>query len=160
MEEQRLSQNSSNEEEDIPFVETRPPTEREKFYLSLGPEIIKNSFNLTNELLKQQISICTALIGASIIFQDILSKSDNKTTASSPKLQFIVAIFFFLGLITAFIGLIPFSRENVCLDSPSAIESFHKDAISHKRLWYYISSVCIFIGLLFILVKLYHLAFD
>jgi hypothetical protein len=37
MEEQGLSQNSSNEEEDIPFVETRPPTEREKFYLSLGP---------------------------------------------------------------------------------------------------------------------------
>jgi hypothetical protein len=69
MEEQGLSQNSSNEEEDIPFVETRPPTEREKFYLSLGSEIMKNSFKLTNELLKQQISICTTLIGASLIFR-------------------------------------------------------------------------------------------
>ena len=156
------TQNTHNDEyEDIPEASHHAPTEKELFYLSWGPEIMKNSFNLTNELLKQQISICTALIGASLIFQDILGKT-SKTTKSlehAPKLQFVVAMFFFLGLIAAFVGLIPFQRE-VCLDSPDDIERFHKDALSFKRICYYISSICIFIGLGFILVKLYHLAFD
>lgn len=142
----------NNPDEEIPFLESRKPTERDRFYLNWGLEIIKNQFNLSNELLKQQISLCITLLGVSIIFDKIFE--------NDPKIKFIVVLIFFISLICAFIGLMPFERKSVWLDSPDDIEDFQKDALAFKKGWYLASGIFIIAGLGLIVIKVSMMAFE
>ena len=150
--EKEIGNKEENSDEDIPLLKSRKPNERDKFYLNWGLEIIKNQFNLSNELLKQQISLCITLLGVSIIF--------DKLFENDPKMKFIVVLIFFISLLSAFIGLMPFEREHLWLDSPDDIECFQKDALKFKKRWYLISGLFIIIGLGIIVIKVSMIAFQ
>lgn len=144
--------NPKEDEEEIIVVQARRITEREIFYLEWGKELIKNQFNLANELLKQIIGTCIALMGASVIFTDLFEKD--------VKLKFFSVLLFFLALIVACVGLFPFSRKDVWFDSPSEIEKFKTDALSFKRKCYTISGVFVIMGLAIIICKVFLQAFS
>lgn len=142
---------SMNNNEEIQMLESRKPTEKDLFYLNWGLEIVKNQFNVANEVLKQQISICITLLGVSVVFDDLFN--DNN------KLKLLVVIIFFIGLIISFFGLIPFERKNVWLDSPSDIEDFQKEAVAYKRKCYLFAGISIFVGIFLVVVQIFCEAF-
>lgn len=149
--EQQTQHNTSPIEEDIPLLESRIPTEKDMFYLNWGLELVKNQFNLANELLKQQITLCIALLSVSVIF--------DKLFENNSQLKFMVILVFFISLIAAFAGIMPFERKVVWLDSPDDIEAFQKDALLFKKRCYIVSGIFILIGLGLIIGKIFHTAF-
>lgn len=124
----------------------RKPTPRDEFFQQWGLELVKNQFNTANELLKQQIGLSTTLLGVSLIFDGLLT--------DQPKLKLLVITAFLLSLIFAFIGLMPFERRSVWLDSPTEIERFQKDALAHKKLFYMLSGVGLMMGFIVVLFNL------
>ena len=144
-------QNQETSEEDIPMFEAESPTERDLFFLSWGLEIIKSQFNTTNELLKQQIAICTTLLTVSLIFEGVFEKESIW--------RLLVAFCFFIGLLLSFVGLMPFEREKVWLDSPTEIEDYTDASIKHKKRFYFWSAVAILSGIFIIVLKLSVLSF-
>ena len=50
-------------------------------YAALSQELVKNQFNLVNELLKQQITLCLTLLGVSLIFEKVFEKEVENTKA-------------------------------------------------------------------------------
>lgn len=53
----------------------RPPTEEEIFYSTWGRETVKNNINLCNDILKQLITISSALLGVMTIFDEIVTET-------------------------------------------------------------------------------------
>ncbi len=145
-------QNQDNLEEDGQVLEAEAPTQRDVFFLTWGLEIIKNQFNTTNELLKQQIAICTTLLTVSLIFEGVFEKESIW--------RLLVAFCFFVGLLLSFIGLMPFEREKVWLDSPTEIEDYTDASIKHKKRFYFWSAVAILSGIFIIVLKLLILSFN
>lgn len=143
--------NTEQEEEPVIMLESRAPTERELFYLEWGKELIKNQFNLYNEILKQIIATCIALMSVSVIFEALFG--------SDVKLKFFAVLMFFIALIVSCVGLFPYSRKDVFFDSPGDIERFKTDALHFKRLCYSVSAVFILFGLGIILYKVFVQAF-
>jgi hypothetical protein len=132
------------ESETIRVVKSRKPTEKDEFYLSWGREMIKNEFNLSNELLKQQISLSLGILAASFVFENLKDSSYLKSW---------ILFSFFLALLISFVGVMPFRRDNIWLDSPDDIETFKKDALFYKRICYISSAVCLLVGLLLLMIK-------
>lgn len=133
--------------EEILKINALPPTAKENFYLNFGLELLKNQLNLANELLKQQISICIALLGVSVIYDDLLKDSHI--------LKFVVVLLFFISLICAFLGLIPYHKKKVNYDVPTEIERFTDEALQHKRRYYWISALLIVVGIAIIIGQLF-----
>lgn len=143
--------NTETQNSKIKVYSGQKPSPRDKFFKEWGLELVKNRFNIANELLKQQIALSTALLGASIIFDGLLT--------NQPKIKIYVIIAFLLSLVFAFIGLIPFERKNVWLDSPTEIEKFQRDAFSHKKLFYMLSGGGLMVGFIVILYNLLKIQF-
>ncbi|MCD8031147.1 MAG: hypothetical protein LUF85_10100 [Bacteroides sp.] len=122
----------------------RPPTEEETFYLDWGRESLKNNIRLSNDILKQQITISSALLGVSLIFQEILTTNSIKIA---------VVLSFFLSLIIAFIGLLPYERK-VLLEVPAEIKSHKLKALRHKRYYLWTSALCLVVGFACIIAEL------
>jgi hypothetical protein len=120
------------------------PTEEEIFYTTWGQETVKNNITLCNDILKQLITISSALLGVSIIYEDIVS---NET------LKIFVLLSFFICLIVAFIGLLPYENK-VRLDTPEEIKTHKRNAFKHKRQYLWVSAMTIVIGFALILVEL------
>jgi hypothetical protein len=140
-----------NGEDDIVSVQSQAPSERQLFFLDMGKDLFKNQLNLANDVLKQIVSTCVALMSVSVIF-DALYLND-------PKIKFFAVFMFFISLISACIGLFPYSKENIYFDSPSEIEQFYKEALQYKRIAYSVSAVFIIFGLALVLYKLFLQAF-
>ncbi len=138
--------NQKKEDDTIIVVKSRKPTEKDEFYLSWGRELIKNEFNLSNELLKQQITLSLGVLAVSFIFDELL-----KDTIC---LRNTILSVLFLALISSFIGIMPFKRNDVWIDSPDDIENFKKDALSFKRFFYMASAFFTIFGVGLILVKI------
>ncbi|HLO43949.1 MAG TPA: hypothetical protein VK175_06415 [Leadbetterella sp.] len=130
---------SEQEEEVVKEVIARKPTEKELFYLSFGPEIIKKQLDVATEILKQQMSICIGLLSVSLIFEDIMKDSEV--------LKAISLLAFFVATVVAFVGMMPFERRNIWLNSPSDIERYVTDSIAFKKGCYKIAGVLILLGL-------------
>lgn len=142
--------NSLQEEDTITVVKSRKPTEKDEFYLSWGRELIKNEFNLSNELLKQQITLSLGILAVSFIFENLFKDSHF--------LKSVTLFLFFASLIASFIGIMPFTREDVWLDSPDDIENFKKDALKFKRRCYISSAVFIISGIGLIMIHVLFLS--
>ena len=140
-----------SEAKEISLISATKPTERQKFFLNLGPELIKNQLPLASDLLKQQITICIALLSVSLIFDKIFDETSS--------IKFFVILTFFIGLLASFIGLMPFDRQDVCIDSPEDIEWFHNDALRFKKICFCISGCMIVLGLLLIIIRVGILSF-
>lgn len=120
------------------------PTAEEIFYTTWGQETVKSNINLCNDILKQLITISSALLGVSIIFEQIVT---------SETLKFFVLLSFFISLIIAFIGLLPYENK-VRLDTPEDIKEHKRKALKHKRRYLWISAMTIVVGFALILGEL------
>lgn len=128
-----------SDDEQIVLVESRLPSEKELFYLDWIKDVIKNQFNLANELLKQIITLCVALLSVSVIFENLFE--------GNTQLKFFTVLFFFISLILAGIGVYPVETSGMWLNSPGEIEKFKKKALHHKKLFYALSSVFLLGGI-------------
>jgi len=126
-------------------VSSRLPTERELFYLEWGRDLIKNQFNLANDILKQLISTSIALMSISVIFESVFE--------NDARLKFLAVLFFFISLLVATIGFYPYSKDNVCFDCPEEIEQFNQQALRFKRYCYTVSGIFLLVGLGVVLLK-------
>lgn len=120
------------------------PSEEEIFYTTWGQETVKNNINLCNDILKQLITISSALLGVSIIYDHVVL---------SETLKFFVLFSFFVSLIVAFIGLLPYENK-VRLDTPDDIKTHKRQALKHKRQYLWVSAMTIVIGFALILGEL------
>src|ERR1043165_5944762 len=100
----------------------RPPTEEEVFYIAWGRETIKNNISLCNDILKQLITLSSALLSVTLIFEGIVTNERWKA---------LVAFTFFCSLIVAFIGLLPYERK-VQLHTPEEIKKHKQQALKSK----------------------------
>jgi len=122
----------------------KAPSEEDLFYASWGQETVKNNINLCNEILKQLITISSALLGVSIIYDKIVS---------SEILKSFVLLSFFVSLIIAFIGLLPYENK-VRLDTPKDIKEHKRTALKHKKQYLWTSAFSIVIGFSLIIGEL------
>lgn len=122
----------------------RPPTEEEMFYINWGRETVKNNITLCNDILKQLITLSSALLGVTIIFEKIVSEEVFKA---------FVLLSFFTSLVVAFLGVLPF-ENNVNIDTPEEIKAHKQKALAHKRRYLWISATCLVLGFGIIVGKL------
>lgn len=132
----------SNDKEEI--LQGEPVSDVDLFYINWGRESIKENISLANELLKQLITLCIALLGVSLIYDKILTYEF---------LRFAVICFFFLGLIISFLGVLPFEKKIDVL-SPSKIREYHQIALKHKLKYIWIASAAIVMGFAIIIAEL------
>jgi hypothetical protein len=124
--------------------EGRPPTEDEIFYSTWGRETVKNNITLCNDILKQLITISSALLGVTIIFDTVVTENYFKI---------LVVFSFFASIVLAFIGLLPYERT-VRLDTPADIKMHKQKALKHKRCYLWTSAFTLVIGFAFIIAEL------
>lgn len=122
----------------------RPPTEDEIFYSTWGRETLKNNINLCNDILKQLITISSALLGVTLIFDQIVV---------ADTVRIFVTTSFFASLIISFIGLLPYERK-VSLSTPEDIKDHKQKTLKHKRNYLWISACCLTIGFGLIIAEL------
>lgn len=126
------------------------PTEEEIFYTTWGQETVKNNITLCNDILKQVITISSVLLGVSIIYDHIVS---------SETLKIFVLLSFFVSLIVAFCGLLPYENK-VRLDTPDDIKTHKSQALKHKRQHLWVSAMTIVVGFALILLELLIKTYD
>ncbi len=107
---------------------SKPPTKEEDFYIQWGKETLKTNIENANIVLRQLITLNTALLGGSVAFlsQGEISKSWHGASMA----------FFFIGLIFAFLGSAPYESK-VQLNMPNEIKQHKEKALKSKRcsLW-------------------------
>lgn len=122
----------------------KKPTEDDVFYTNWGQETMKNNITLCNDVLKQLITINSALLGISIIYEYVIA---NKV------LKVFVLLLFFISLVIAIIGILPYENK-VELDVPNEIKKHKIKALKHKRCYLWVSAIAILVGFALILVEL------
>jgi hypothetical protein len=120
------------------------PTNEDDFYLDWGKESLKNNIKLSNDVLKQLITLSTALLGLSIIYEKIV---ENEI------LRVIVMILFFLSLLLSLLGILPYEKK-ILLNSASQIKQHKVKALKHKRFYLWFSAAGITFGFAIILAEL------
>lgn len=134
--------NKENETEEV--LQGEPVTDTDNFYFDWVNESIKENVKLANDILRQIITLSTALLGVSIIFEKIVMHET---------LRLFVIVFFFGGLIISFFGVLPYQKTIDTL-SPSDIKKFQSDALKHKLKYVWIASICIVLGFAIIIAEL------
>lgn len=120
------------------------PSSNDDFYLDWGKESLKNNIKLANDILKQLITLSTALLGVSIIYEKIVENEN---------LRVVVLILFFLSLILSLLGILPYEKK-VALNSASKIKEHKEKALKHKRIYLWLSGAGITFGFAIILAEL------
>ena len=105
-----------------------PPTAEEQFYIDWARESRKRNIDLANQALRQLVTLYASLLGGSIVFL-------KKEFLRSPYWE-TVMILFFLGLVLAFIGSMPYEGR-VDVRQPQEIKRHKQSALAWKRffLW-------------------------
>jgi hypothetical protein len=114
----------------------RKPSDDDEFYVQWGRESLKNNITLANDILKQLISISSAILGLTIIFEKIVVTELLRTLS-------LLSIF--ISLIIAFVGLLPYESK-VQPYSPKDISDHKKKALKHKRSYLWVSAAFLNIG--------------
>ena len=128
-----------------PVIKVTVPTEDEKFYIQWGREILKNNLVFTNDVLRQLITLNTALLGSSIAFLDerIIDLTLKK----------FIILFFLLSLIFSFIGVMPYGNS-IDLRMPEEIKKYKETAFKWKRYCLWAASSLLAFGFLIALIGL------
>jgi hypothetical protein len=125
-------------------IKGQKPTEDDLFYLDWGRESIKNNLKNTNDILKQLITISTAVLGLTIVFENII-KHDS--------LRIVVLFLFFLSLIISFLGILPYGKK-IQINSAEEIKEFKSKALKTKRLYIWFSGGMILSGFAVIIISM------
>ncbi len=132
------------------MLEGQELSNEDRFYLNWAMDTVKLNISLANDILKQLITLSTALLGISLIFESIVS---------SEGLKIIVLFSFFFCLIVSLLGLLPYERE-VDISSPSDIKEHKINALKHKRMYLWIASGFLLLGFVIILGELVVMWFE
>jgi hypothetical protein len=101
------------------------PSEQDLFLIGLGDELVRRNLPYLNDVLRQLVTLSTALAGGSIA----LFKNDNLT---APGYRFTAIVFFLLALASAMYGMLP--RAGVITRrAPNVIRSGLDNALNAKR---------------------------
>lgn len=111
-------------------AKSRAPTEEELFYQKWGYETLKANIKTVNEVLKQLITINVTLLGGGVAF---IANFDVSNVISS-----LIMLCFFIGLIVAFLGAIPYESE-VDIRIPLQIKRHKKEALKQKRRFLFVA---------------------
>ncbi|OAB78402.1 hypothetical protein [Cochleicola gelatinilyticus] len=136
--------NETVEENEEEVLAGRLVSEEDKFHLEWARESIKENIKLANDILRQLITLCTASLGISLIFENILSNEIFKI---------ITILFFFLALVIALLGILPYEKT-IDTSSPSEVKTFHNNALKHKLKYVWTSGVALVIGFAIIIAEL------
>lgn len=109
-------------------IKGAPPSAEELFYLQWARETQKRNSDLANQVLRQLVTLYASLLGGSIVFL-------KKEFLRSPYWE-TVMILFFLGLVLAFVGSMPYEGR-VDVRQPQEIKRHKQSALAWKRffLW-------------------------
>ncbi|MGH7802415.1 MAG: hypothetical protein ACREOW_17610 [Thermodesulfobacteriota bacterium] len=132
--------NSNNEES---IISGRQLTEEEKFYVAWGRESLKNNLILVNEVLRQLLTLSSALLGGSIIF------IDEKIMDSHAKV--VIIFLFLLSLVVSFLGMLPF-EGSIDPRNPLLIKQHKEAALKWKRFFLWTASVLLISGFVLALI--------
>ncbi|UFP95817.1 hypothetical protein [Gloeobacter morelensis] len=124
----------------------RQPTEDELFYVDWGKETIKQNLSFLNDVLRQLLTLNTALIGSSAVFFDesILGKD----------FKLAVIIVFMFSLFVCLVGVLPVETD-VNPQAPGLVKEHKQKATKWKRCLLYISFSSFFLGFVLVLFGLY-----
>ncbi len=126
-------------------LEGRPPSPEEVFYLQWGREALKNNINLLNDVLRQLVTLDTALLAALIGFlHEIQIPEWSKA---------IVLSSVSISLLLAFIGVLPY-RAEVDLRKPEHIRVHKEKALSYKRRFLTVAAIFFFLTFAFSILGL------
>jgi len=120
------------------------PSEEDIFYVSWGRETVKNNITLANDILKQLITISSALLGITIIYERIIE---------SGTLKVIVLLSFFSSLVVAFLGILPYEAK-VQIAIPNDIKTHKTRALKHKSRFLWISAGLLIVGFFSVIAEL------
>ena len=130
-------------QQDHGVVKGKPASEEQEFYYEWGFETLKNNLKILNEVLRQLVTLSASLLGGSIAFLD--------TSLIGPQYKTPVVVAFFLSLMFAFFGMMPYEGE---FDPrrPDSVKR-HKDrAFRWKRIWVWATGGLLILGFLIAMV--------
>ena len=122
-----------------------PPSDEEDFYLTWGQELPKTNLALLNDVLKQLVTLNTALLGGSVVF---LSR-----TVMGAEFRNAVISMFLLSLCTAFVGILPYIRR-IILRDPNHVKQVIQSAFTWKLHLVRIAAAFLVLGFIVALVGL------
>lgn len=122
---------------DAPPTLGMPPNIKEEFYLSLAGEFVKNNTKFVNDVLRQLVTLNTALLGGTIAFM-------NKDVIRE-EFKILIIIPLLGALIIAFKGIFPYSGKISFFD-PIRVEAFNKEVLDYKLNFIKWSGICSLIG--------------
>ena len=103
----------------------------------LGQNTLKSAISLSNDLLKTLINLSSALLGVGFIFNDFVK---------TPWVRIIVILFFFISLIVAFLGVLPFNVK-YDIEEEQQIREQEIKTFRRKRTHLWLSSGILALGL-------------
>jgi hypothetical protein len=123
------------------------PTEEEMFYVGLADEQIKKNLPFVNEVLRQLVTLSTALIAGSVAILGITR------LAISPGLAASAVVCFLVSLACALVGVLPYCTT-IHRRSPEEIKESIRKATDWKLRLARISGGALFVGLLVLMLAL------
>jgi len=117
----------------------QPLSKEDVFLISLAQDSIRTNLQLSNEILKQLLTLSGAILGSGVIF---LTKETIPAKAIAPVLST-----FLLSLISSLLGVLPY-KAFVNQDSPENIKSHKQKALRVKLRYIRASASFLLLGLL------------
>lgn len=127
-----------------PIIIGKKPSEDDEFYIVWGRETLKNGITLQNDLLKQILTLNTALISVSIFYEKLFKGCEG--------LFCLFILSFLVSLAISLVGIFP-NSSGIDLDSPSEIKTHKQQVFIHKQNLVKYAFIFITIGFSVILIR-------
>src|SRR5579863_2182827 len=109
-----------------PEIQGRPASPAQEFYYQWGLETLKNNFTVLNDVLRQLVTLSASLLGGSIAFL--------KASLLGTEYRNAVVIAFFVSLVFAFLGMMPYEGK-FDPQRPDSVKRHKGRAVKWKRIW-------------------------
>jgi len=138
-----MSTGSEQDNFTIEEIIDEPATEEETFYADMGNAMVRDALPFMNQVLRQLVTLCTALLGGTLVF--------FKEDLVRPGVKVAAAFIFLAGLSFAFLGMLPI-RERIHRGFPQQVQETVEKAIAAKSWKLRVSAVAVFVGLAVLLL--------
>lgn len=125
------------------IINGKPLTKEEDFYLTLSEEFVKNNSKFVNDVLRQLITLNTALLAGTVTFINKEIINEN--------FKIVVVFFFLIALIISFVGTMPYSGT-ISFTDPYRVKTFSENALDYKLKYIKISGFISGLGFLIIII--------
>ena len=122
---------------EVPVLQGGRPSSDDMFYFRWGRETVKNNLTLVNEVLRQLVTLNSALLGGSIAFLD------DSVVGAAFKPWIVFA--FLASLIGSFLGMMPY-EATVDVRVPEEVKRHKDDALRSKRRYLWTAGGCMALG--------------